>query len=235
MRLEVAVRRRIDAFELDVDFVTERGITALFGPSGAGKTSTLRCIAGLDAPDGGRVVLDGRTLFDAANGVNVPARMRRVGFVFQQYALFPHLDVARNVGFGLTDLPRREQRERVGRMLEMVGLGGFGERRVRDLSGGQQQRVALARALAPEPSLLLLDEPFAAVDLRLRQQLRTELRRIHEATGTPLVLVTHDLHEVRQLADSLVLLDEGRVITAGPVGSVLDHPAGQELLDLLSA
>jgi ABC-type sulfate/molybdate transport systems ATPase subunit len=230
--LAVDLRLRLGGFELAVSFEAFQGITALFGPSGAGKTLTLRSIAGLTAPDSGRIVLSGRTLLDRDAGIDLPPRERGVGYVFQQYALFPHLDVGRNVAFGIRS--RGDERtEKVRSLLELVGLGGDERRRVTELSGGQQQRVALARALATDPKLLLLDEPFAAVDLRVRRRLRAELRRIYDVTGTPMLLVTHDLPEVRELSDSLVLIDHGRVLRSGPTEGVLASadPALAELLD----
>jgi molybdate transport system ATP-binding protein len=230
--LLVDLRLRLGGFELAVAFEAFQGITALFGPSGAGKTLTLRSIAGLTGPDSGRIVLSGRTLLDRESGIDLRPQERGVGYVFQQYALFPHLDVGRNVAFGISS--RGDDRtEKVRSLLELVGLAGHERRRVTELSGGQQQRVALARALATDPKLLLLDEPFAAVDLRVRRRLRAELRRIHDVTGTPMLLVTHDLPEVRELSDSLVLIDHGRVLCSGPTESILAtaDPALAELLD----
>jgi len=224
--VSVSVELDLGAFSLRVAFEAGDGITSLFGPSGAGKTQTLRTIAGLARPSAGRIVVSGRTLFDSATGIDVPPRERGIGYLFQQYALFPHLSVAHNVAYGLHRLPKQERAHRVESLLELVGLGGLERRRPGDLSGGQQQRVALARALAPEPGVLLLDEPFTAVDLRVRRRLRAELRRIQEATATPMLLVTHDLGEVRQLSDSLVVMDRGRVLRAGSTASVLADPEG---------
>lgn len=235
MILKVEIELRVGAFDLDVSFETSGGITALFGPSGAGKTLTLRSVAGLITPRSGRIALADRVVFDSAAGVGLPPQERGFGFVFQQYALFPHLTVEQNVGFGLHHLQRTDRGERVHRLLELVALEGLEKRRPAQLSGGQQQRVALARALATEPQLLLLDEPFAAVDLRVRRRLREELRRIHQMTGTPMLLVTHDLHEVKQLSDSLVLVEHGRVLASGPTASVLDQSQGSELMELLGA
>jgi len=210
-RLSVAIRRRLGAFALDVAFDAPQGVTALLGPSGAGKTLTLRAIAGLLRPDAGRIVADGRVLFDAAASVDLPARARRVGYVFQQYALFPHLSVGENVAYGLHSLPRADRAARVAEALELVQLGGYERRAPRGLSGGQQQRVALARALAPSPAVLLLDEPLAALDAPLRRRLAAELRAVHEHTAIPMVLVTHDPDEAARLADAVVHLDAGRV------------------------
>jgi molybdate transport system ATP-binding protein len=231
--LRVDVELRLPSFLLRVEFAASQGITALFGPSGAGKTLTLRCIAGLSRPDAGAVRLGERVLLDTRRGIELPPRDRRIGYVFQQYALFPHLSVARNVAYGIADLSAAERGARVDALLELVGLPGMRDRRPAELSGGQQQRVALARALATEPHLLLLDEPFAAVDLRVRRRLRSELRRIHDLTGTPMLLVTHDLDEVRQLSDELVLLDHGRVLRAGATPGILTRPYGPELIALL--
>ncbi len=209
--LSVAIRREFPGYTLDVAFSATRGVTALLGPSGAGKTLTLRAIAGLLRPTGGRIVLHNHVLFDAAHNIHVPSRDRRVGFVFQQYALFPHLTVAENIAYGLHGQPQAERAARVDEMLSLVGLIDFGARLPRALSGGQQQRVALARSLAPKPSLLLLDEPLAALDAPLRQRLGAELRAIHERTGVPMVLVTHDPDEASRIADSVVYIDAGRV------------------------
>jgi molybdate transport system ATP-binding protein len=221
--VSISLALDLPGFALRVAFEVGGGITALFGPSGAGKSMTLRSIAGLAAPRG-RVEVSGRVLLDTDADLDVLPRERRIGYLFQQYALFPHLSVEGNVGYGLRRHSRVERAARVAELLSLVGLEGYGGRRPHELSGGQQQRVALARALAPRPELLLLDEPFAAVDLRVRRRLRAELRRIHDVTGTPMLLVTHDLAEVRQLSDSLVVLDHGRVVRAGSTAAVLADP-----------
>jgi molybdate transport system ATP-binding protein len=235
VNLEVTLRSRFGTFRLDAAFAAPTGITALFGPSGAGKTLTLRCLAGLERVESGRIVLGERVLLDATAGIDVPARHRRIGYVFQQYALFPHLSVATNVGFGLHALSRAEREARVRELLALVGLEGYEARRPRELSGGEQQRIALVRALATHPELLLLDEPFAALDERVRRRLRAELRRVHDTTGTPMLLVTHDLAEVRQLSDWVVLYSSGRVLQAGPTTEVLASPASEEAAELLSS
>jgi molybdate transport system ATP-binding protein len=233
--LDVSVRTRVGAFQLDASFRAPAGITALFGPSGAGKSLTLRCIAGLTVPASGRVVLDGSPLLDRKAGIDLPARERRLGYLFQHHALFPHLDVAGNVGFGLHHVHRPRRMERVRELLALVGLEGFEGRRPGELSGGEQQRVALARALAPEPRLLLLDEPFSALDMEIRLRLLDELKALHLRTGVPMLLVTHDLREVRHLAHWLVRYRDGRVVDHGPTVELLDAPgstasAGRALL-----
>jgi molybdate transport system ATP-binding protein len=232
VRLEAAIRARLGAFDLDIGFEAPPGITTLFGPSGSGKTLTLRCIAGLTRPSAGRIAIDERVLFDSSRGIELPARTRRIGYLFQQYALFPHLDVAGNVGFGVEG-DRQARAARVEELLRMVGLAGYETRRPSALSGGEQQRVALARALAPGPDLLLLDEPLAALDGRVRRRLRGELRRIHELTGVPMILVTHSQAEMRELSDSLVLVEAGRVLRSGPTAEVLADPGSPAAAELL--
>lgn len=224
MSLFVDVRARIGTFDLEVRFEAPPGITALFGPSGAGKSLTLRCIAGLSRPQGGRIVLGDRVLLDRKAGIDVPARERRMGYLFQHHALFPHLDVAGNVGYGLKGRPGAWKRERVRELLALVGLTGFETRRPAGLSGGEQQRVALARALAPEPRFLLLDEPFSALDMEIRLHLLEELRALHRRTGVPLLLVSHDMDEVRRMAHWLVRFRDGRVEETGPIGADADAP-----------
>ncbi len=206
-----------------VDLTVAHGaVTAVLGPSGCGKTTLLRVIAGFHRPDAGEVRLDGRLV--AGGGTDVPPERRRVGLVPQDGALFEHLTVAGNVGFGL---PRRApgRRARIAEMLELVGLAELADRRPRELSGGQQQRVALARALAPAPSLVLLDEPFSALDAALRAEIRDQVRAVLRAAGATAVLVTHDHVEALGLADRLVVLRAGRVVADGTPRAVYREPA----------
>jgi ABC-type sulfate/molybdate transport systems ATPase subunit len=233
--LRVALRARLPDFYLDVAFDTVKGITALFGPSGAGKTLTLRHLAGLERADEGRVLLGERVLFDAGAGMHVRPRHRRIGLVFQDHALFPHITVGGNVAYGLHDRGRAERAQRVAELLELVGLPGYEDRDPRSLSGGERQRIALARALAPEPELLLLDEPFAALDFRIRAGLRRALSEIQHLTHVPMVLVTHALEDVRALSQGLVLLDRGRVIASGPTSAILEAPPTDEAAILVGA
>ncbi|MFI6416905.1 ABC transporter ATP-binding protein [Streptomyces sp. NPDC050842] len=184
-------------------------LTAVLGPSGCGKTTLLRVIAGFLKADAGTVTVAGRLL--GGPGVHLPPERRRIGIVPQEGALFPHLSVARNIAFGLTDLDRPARRARVGEMLDLVGLPGFGERMPHELSGGQQQRVALARALAPRPHLVLLDEPFSALDSGLRGTVRAEVRAVLRDSGATALLVTHDQQEALSTADLVAVLREGRV------------------------
>lgn len=210
--LDVQIRHALPGFTLDVSFTVRRGIAAVVGPSGAGKTMTLRAVAGLVRPDAGRIACSGRVLYDHTAGVDVPARERRVGYVFQQYALFPHLTVEENVAYGLRGAPAADRTSRVAELLALVGMPNVGGRRPRELSGGQQQRVALARALAPGPELLLLDEPLAAVDAPLRARLGDELLALHARTKVPMLFVTHDPAEAGRIADAVVRVEGGRVV-----------------------
>jgi molybdate transport system ATP-binding protein len=232
-RLEVSVATRLPGFALDVEWSGGDGVVALFGPSGAGKSLTLHCLAGLIRPDRGRIVVDGRVFFDAAAGIQLPPQARRVGYVFQSYALFPHLTVAENVGFGLRDRPRQQRQERTGVVLERLGLSGLGGRRPSELSGGQRQRVALGRALAIDPALLLLDEPLSALDAPTRAGLRDELRSVLLDWGIPAVLVTHDFTEAYRLGDRIVVYDAGRVIQSALRSELLWQPASEAVARIM--
>ena len=233
MALEAAFRAHAGGFVLDIEFETGDGVTAILGPSGAGKTLTLRAIAGLLRPDAGRIVLDGRVLFDADAGVDLPARKRRVGLVFQEYALFPHLSAAENLAFGLRGRPRDEAARAVQAMAGMLGLDGLEAQRPAELSGGERQRVAVGRALAPSPDLLLLDEPFSALDAPTREALVAEFASLRSRLEMPAVLVTHDVAEAYALADRFVVLDGGRVLQAGERDAVFHAPASPEVARLV--
>jgi molybdate transport system ATP-binding protein len=232
-RLEVRVVKRLPAFTLDVAWTAGAGVAVLFGPAGAGKTLTLQCLAGLLRPDAGRVVVDGRVLFDSAAAVDVRPQARRVGYVFQGYALFPHLSVADNVGFGLRDRPRAERAARTAEVLERLGVADLAARSPRELSGGQRQRVALGRALATDPALLLLDEPLSALDAPLRRVLRDELRAILRDWRTAAVVVTHDFTEAYRLADRIVVYDAGRVVQSAPRSQLLWQPASESVARIM--
>lgn len=220
--------RAVDNVSLDVP---TGAFATVLGPSGSGKTTVLRCIAGFERPDSGEISLGGRRL--VGPGVDVRPYRRRVGIVPQEGALFPHLTVVQNIGFGLTTGPRAAKRARVRELLELVGMAGYAGRRPDQLSGGQQQRVALARALAPEPELVLLDEPFSALDARLRIELREEVRSLLKTLGSTALLVTHDQAEALSLADHLVVMRAGKVIAQGDPAAVYEHPADIELAQFL--
>jgi molybdate transport system ATP-binding protein len=233
-RLEVFLGKRLPGFELDVRWIAGDGVAVLFGPSGAGKSLTLACLAGLVRPDRGRIVIDGRVLFDSASGVDVPPQQRRIGYVFQGYALFPHLSVAENVGFGLRDRPRAERARKVGEVVERLGLAGLEARRPAELSGGQRQRVALGRALAIDPALLLLDEPLSALDLPLRRALRDDLRALLADLRMAAVVVTHDFSEAYRLGDRIVVYESGRVVQAAARSELLWQPASESVARIMA-
>ncbi|MGH3077046.1 MAG: ABC transporter ATP-binding protein, partial [Gaiellaceae bacterium] len=204
----------------DASFCVDRGeVVAVLGPSGCGKTTLLRVVAGFERPDAGVVEIDGRTVSTGTSWV--PPEQRRIGMVFQDYALFPHLTVAENVGFGLR---RRRRPERVPELLSTVGLEGLGPRYPHELSGGQQQRVALARALVNRPAALLLDEPLGALDLKLRKRLQLELSQIHRDVGTTFVYVTHDQEEALLLSDRIGVMDRGRLHQVASPRELYDRP-----------
>ncbi|MGH2675920.1 MAG: ABC transporter ATP-binding protein, partial [Actinomycetota bacterium] len=202
---------------------------SLLGPSGCGKTTTLRMIAGFERPDSGRIVLDGTDM------AQTPPHRRPVNTVFQSYALFPHLNVRDNVAFGLRfqNVPKEEARSQVGKVLELVRLAGFEDRRPTQLSGGQQQRVALARAVILNPDVLLLDEPLGSLDAKLRKALQLELKAIQEEIGITFVYVTHDQEEALTMSDRLAVLSEGRVVQVGPPREVYEEPADAYVADFL--
>jgi iron(III) transport system ATP-binding protein len=210
-------------------------VLALLGPSGCGKTTTLRLIAGFESPDAGEVTIAGRVMADGRRGIAVSPEQRGVGVVFQDYALFPHLAVEENVGFGLHALGRTARRERVRAVLELVGLLDFAGRYPHELSGGQQQRVAVARALAPEPTLILLDEPFSNLDADLRSQMRDEVEKVLRGTGTTAVFVTHDQEEAFTIADVVGVLNVGRLEQLAPPEAIYHHPATPFVAEFVGA
>lgn len=226
-----ANKRYGDFVALDnIDFVVPHGsLTALLGPSGSGKSTLLRAIAGLDQPDSGSIIIHGRDV------TGVPPQRREIGFVFQHYAAFKHLTVRDNVAFGLKIRKRSkaEIKEKVDNLLEVVGLAGFQTRYPNQLSGGQRQRMALARALAVDPQVLLLDEPFGALDAKVREDLRAWLRRLHDEVHVTTVLVTHDQAEALDVADRVAVLNKGRIEQIGTPTEVYDSPANAFVMSFL--
>ena len=230
--LTVDIRRSLGSFALDVTFAAQQETLVLFGHSGSGKSVTLAAISGLLRPDDGRITIGERVVYDAATGINVAPQRRRVGYVVQQLALFPHLTAAQNIEYGLTALDRTARRLRTRELLALLSLEGFEQRLPRELSGGQQQRVALARALARPVDALLLDEPFSALDEQLRGDLRAELVRLRAALGVPIVFVTHDLREAHLLADRIAVLDAGRVLQCDAREEVFRRPRSRRVAEL---
>jgi len=222
--LEIDLQKRLQRFTLRVRLCAGRGAVGILGASGAGKSMTLRLIAGVVTPDCGRIVLNRRVLFNSASGENVPAAKRRIGIVFQDYALFPHMTVAENVGFGLSGLAADDRQSVVLRHLQRMHIAELAERTPGEISGGQRQRVALARCMAMEPDALLLDEPFAALDPHLRRQTEEQLRQTLAEYNGAVLFVTHDMEEAFRFCNELVVLDAGQVIASGPKKELFERP-----------
>lgn len=216
--ISVDIDKQLGDFALSVAFHGDSGVTALFGPSGSGKSSIVGMIAGLTRPDRGRIVIDGETVFDSGKDIDVPAHRRRIGYVFQDGRLFPHMSVARNLDYGrwMTGLPRDEAQFK--HVIELLDIAPLLERRPGALSGGERQRVALGRALLMKPRLMLLDEPLASLDARRKSEILPYLVRLRDDTRLPMIYVSHDPAEVKALASRVVLLDSGRVVSTGGVG-----------------
>ncbi len=225
MELYVDIKKKLHGFMLDVKFNVERDITGLLGASGSGKSMTLRCIAGIEKPDKGRIVLNGRVLFDSDKGINLPSRHRKVGYLFQNFALFPNMTVEENIGFALEKLSKEKRNTIVQGKIEMMKLHGLEKRFPFQLSGGQQQRVALARALAIEPEVLLLDEPFSALDEHLRGLLVKQLiETLVDYNGVTL-FITHNMDEAYSICNRLVVLNNGSVEVAGNKEKLFQRPS----------
>jgi molybdate transport system ATP-binding protein len=226
--LGVEIRLARGEFALDVAFDCPPGITCVMGPSGAGKSTILSAVAGLVVPDAGRIALGGELWLDRARGIDVPVHARRLAYVFQGLALFPHLTALGNVGYGMPAVARPERRAKALALLERLGVGHLARRRPRTYSGGEAQRVALARALARSPRLVLLDEPFSALDRALRAQLSTLVRELANELGVPVVHVTHSVAEARRLADQVIRIERGKIVARGRPDDVLAGVASVE-------
>ena len=228
------INKTFDGFQAsrDVNFGVEKGhLAALLGPSGSGKTTILRMIAGLDRPDSGDIIIDGVRVND------IPGSKRGIGFVFQNYALFRYMTVAENIAFGLRvqKKSKAEIKNRVDELLQLISMEDLGKRYPHQLSGGQRQRVAFARALAPNPHLLLLDEPFAAIDAKVRRELRTWLRNMIERVGITSIFVTHDQEEAMEVADTVIITNQGRVEQIGTPEDICLHPQTDFVADFIDA
>jgi len=232
MSLTVRIQKKLPNYCLDVDFNVDGDPLGLLGSSGSGKSLTLRCIAGIDSPDSGIIILNDRVLYESRRGINRPSRDRRVGFVFQNYALFPHLTVGQNIAYGLKQAGKTERRRRVAQQLDQMQLAGLGDRYPHQLSGGQQQRVALARALAPEPDLLLLDEPFSALDAHLRSELETQLSQTLADYRGLTLFVSHNLEEAYRLCPQLLVLCDGKMMAQGDKQRIFDDPGSVTVAQL---
>jgi molybdate transport system ATP-binding protein len=227
-RLWAAIQLARGGFALDVELDCPPGITCVMGPSGSGKSTILAVLAGLVVPDTGRVALGDEVWLDRARGVGVPVHLRRLAYVFQGLALFPHMSALGNVSYGMPEVARRDRLAKAQALLDRVGVGYLAKRRPRTYSGGEAQRVALARVLARSPKLMLLDEPFSALDRELRAQLTSLVRELVAELGVPLVHVTHSVAEARLLADQVVRIERGKVVARGPAAEVLANVVSLE-------
>jgi molybdate transport system ATP-binding protein len=234
-RLQCAIRKRLAAepeFSLDVDFEAAPGFTILFGASGAGKTTLLDCVAGLITPDVGRIVVSERVLFDSSSRVNIRVPRRRLGYVFQTLALFPHMTIEQNVCYGLKHLPASERKQRSAAVLQAFRIAHLSGRNTRDISGGESQRTALARTLVTDPDVLLLDEPLAALDVSTKSHIIDDLREWNRTHRIPILYVTHSREEVFALGERVILLDAGRIVAQGTPHEVMVAPMQETVAQL---
>lgn len=233
--IDISISKKLSSgdsneFQLNADFKCGDGLTVMFGPSGAGKTLTLNCIAGLKTPEKGHISVDGTTYFDSEQNINISTRKRKVGYLFQDYALFPHLTVYENIEFGLRS---KDNEKKVGEMLDLFEIRGLEGRYPSQLSGGQMQRVALARALVTRPQILLLDEPFSSLDFIVRSRLRRDLKKMRELIKIPVILVTHNPVEAYTMADTIVVFRYGGVGQIGTPEEVFTKPNSREVAQLV--
>jgi molybdate transport system ATP-binding protein len=231
--IQARVRKAYGPFTLDVELKATAGVTVLFGASGAGKTLTLDCIAGFAKPDEGRILLDDVLLFDGVARVHLPPQQRQCGYVFQNYALFPHMTLRENLAFAAERLPRLERHRRIQEMIDRFELGDAAERRPDECSGGQRQRCSIARALVSRPRLLLLDEPSRGLDAPLRTELYEIVRQVRSNFQIPALLVTHDLDECFELGEEMMILRDGKIVQNGSPAEVAQHPSSIEVARLL--
>ncbi len=229
MRLTAKIYKKLGDFTLDVSMEAGDGITSLLGESGCGKSMTLKCIAGIEKPDRGHIELDGTVLFDSEKKINLPPQKREVGYLFQNYALFPNMTVRQNILCGLVrERDRAKKEERVKEMIRLFSLEGLQEHKPAQLSGGQQQRTALARMLVSKPKLLMLDEPFSALDAHLRDSLKIEVRDLLNEYGKPVLMVTHNRDEAYNMSKDVAVMHDGKIIAQKPVKELFADPGSVE-------
>lgn len=226
--IEVKIKKHFPDFLLDVAFSVDKEVLTLFGPSGSGKSMTFQCLSGLLKPDEGYINFNGRVVFDSKKGINILPRERKVGYIFQNYALFPHLTVRNNISFGMLGLNKNEENGKVNYLLKTMKLTGLGERYPWQLSGGQQQRVALARALAMEPELLLMDEPFSALDSNVKDELEREILEIQHYYQGNILLITHNLAEAYKLSSKIAVYQSGRIVQCESKEEVVINPVNKK-------
>ncbi|MDL2327654.1 ATP-binding cassette domain-containing protein [Ruminococcaceae bacterium OttesenSCG-928-A11] len=226
MSLSVDIKKRFKGFTLAVRFTSEGGPLGILGASGSGKSMTLKCIAGIETPDEGHIEVNGRVLFDSAKKINLKPQQRHIGYLFQSYALFPNMTVTQNIACALAG-PKAEKQARVQALAAQFGLAGLEHRYPAQLSGGQQQRVALARILAYQPEVLLLDEPFSALDAHLKEALQVEMKKLLAGYRGDVIMVTHSRDEVYKLSQNLMVLEDGRVVAHRPTRAMFERPGGE--------
>lgn len=224
MRLYVDIEKTLPGFDLKVKFSINEGTLGLLGASGSGKSMTLRCIAGIDTPTKGKIILNDRVFYDSEKGINLPIHKRKVGFLFQNYALFPHMTIVENIGFALTSLSKQDKKRIVEEKINMMQLNGLEDRFPHQLSGGQQQRAAFARALAVSPEILLLDEPFSALDNYLRAQVQKQLIDTLVDYKGATIFVSHNMDEIYRICDNLAVISKGKVTACGFKKDIFDNP-----------
>lgn len=220
------------AFTLDVSFEMKNELVVLFGPSGSGKTTLFKCISGITEPDSGKITVGNKVYFDKDQKINLPIQKRNLGYVFQNYTLFPHMNVRKNIEHGLKEWDKEEREKRVMEMLNLLHIEELENRYPSQLSGGQKQRVALARALAPMPGILLLDEPFSALDMKIRTRLAEKIKNLQNKIGIPLLFITHNLEEVFLLADRIIILHDGKIQQFGTLEEIFYHPENLHVAEL---
>lgn len=235
MSISFHLKKGLHSFCIDVELSFGNELVVLFGPSGSGKTSILNMLAGIVRPDEGFVTIDSKDVFSSERGISIPIRERRIGYLFQEYALFPHMTVFENIAYGIDHLPKKEVKVKVEEFLELMRLGGLEGRYPHELSGGQKQRVALARTMAVEPEVLLLDEPFSALDQPVREKLRNDLLMLHERYPITTLFVTHDLEEAFIMGERIAILNEGRLEQLGTKEEVFYRPRTRNVARFLGA
>lgn len=231
--IEVKIKKAYPGFQLNVDFSIKGEVLTLFGPSGSGKSMTLQCISGLIKPDEGYINLNGRVVFDSKKGISLLPRERRIGYIFQNYALFPHMTVRKNIAFGICGISKNEMNERINYLIRDMRLNGLEDRYPGQLSGGQQQRVALARALAMEPELLLMDEPFSALDSHVKEELEKEVFDIQKFYHGGIIFVTHDLSEACRVSSKIGIYEDGRLLQIDDKHSIISRPSSRKAAALM--
>lgn len=231
--MSIRFKMNLDGFPMDIFWEAGKEIVVLFGPSGAGKSMTLHCIAGLTSLKEGKIRVGGKSFYDSAMKIDLPPQKREVGYLFQHYALFPHMNARQNILYGHSD--PESASEDLAEMVALFRLDGLESRYPGELSGGQKQRVALARALMRKPKILLLDEPLSAIDLAVRRTIRNEFKALQRKLCIPMIIVTHDLGEALTMADRVIIYDRGRVIQAAPPMEVVNHPADDLVAELVGS